>query len=175
MAAVPEDRLKHGVAIAASIKDNLAMSRYYRPPLTRGLFLSPRRMAQYAWGLVRGSDVRTRDINLPVSSLSGGNMQKLVVARELGMSPKLLIAAQPTRGVDIGAIEAIHQRIVAERDRGTAVLLVSAELSEILALSDRIAVLYEGQVTGLFDAGVVTEEELGLYMLGIKHAGEPAA
>ena len=175
MAAVPEDRLKHGVAAAASIKDNLVMSKYYRPPLTRGPFLLPRRMAAYAWGLVRGSDVRTRDINLPVSSLSGGNMQKLVVARELGMAPKLLIAAQPTRGVDIGAIEAIHQRIVAERDRGTAVLLVSAELSEILALSDRIAVLYEGRVTGVFDAGTVNEEELGLYMLGIKHAGEPAA
>jgi simple sugar transport system ATP-binding protein len=102
-------------------------------------------------------------------------MQKLVVARELGMDPKLLIAAQPTRGVDIGAIEAIHQRIVAARDRGAAVLLVSAELSEVLALSDRVAVLYEGRVTGVFEAGAVSEEELGLYMLGIKHTGEPAA
>jgi simple sugar transport system ATP-binding protein len=175
MAAVPEDRLKHGVAAAASIKDNLAMSRYYQAPLTSGLFLLPRRMAAYAWDLVRRSDVRTRDISLPVSSLSGGNMQKLVVARELGMDPKLLIAAQPTRGVDIGAIEAIHQRIVAARDRGAAVLLVSAELSEVLALSDRVAVLYEGRVTGVFEAGAVSEEELGLYMLGIKHTGEPAA
>src|ERR1035437_774903 len=114
------------------------MSRHYRPPLTRGPFLSPRRMAAYAWGLVRRNDIRTNDINLPASSLSGGNMQKLVVARELAMTPKLLIAAQPTRGVDIGAIEAIHGQIVAERDRGAGVLLVSAELSEILALSDRI-------------------------------------
>ncbi|HXT35337.1 MAG TPA: ABC transporter ATP-binding protein [Chloroflexota bacterium] len=175
MAAVPEDRLKHGVAAAASIKDNLAMSRYYRAPLTSGPFLLPHRMAAYAWDLVRRSDVRTRDISLPVSSLSGGNMQKLVVARELGLAPKLLIAAQPTRGVDIGAIEAIHQRIVAARDRGAAVLLVSAELSEVLALSDRIAVLYEGRITGIFEAGAVSEEELGLYMLGIKHTGEPTA
>ncbi|MGH2410112.1 MAG: heme ABC transporter ATP-binding protein, partial [Chloroflexota bacterium] len=89
--------------------------------------------------------------------------------------PKLLIAAQPTRGVDIGAIEAIHQRIVAARDRGAAVLLVSAELSEVLALSDRVAVLYDGRVTGVFEAGSVSEEELGLSMLGIKHTGEPAA
>ena len=151
------------------------MSRHYRPPLTRGPFLSPGRMAAYAWDLVRRGDVRTRDIKLPAASLSGGNMQKLVVARELAMKPKLLIAAQPTRGVDIGAIEAIHEHIVAERDRGAAVLLVSAELSEILALSDRIAVLYEGEVTGLFEAATVTEEELGLYMLGIKRSTEPAA
>jgi ABC-type uncharacterized transport system ATPase subunit len=175
ISAIPEDRLRYGVAGPASIKDNLAMSRHYRPPLTRGPFLSPRRMAAYAWELVRRGDVRTRDIKLPAASLSGGNMQKLVVARELAMKPRLLIAAQPTRGVDIGAIEAIHEHIVAERDRGAAVLLVSAELSEILALSDRIAVLYEGEVTGLFEAASVTEEELGLYMLGIKRSAEPAA
>jgi general nucleoside transport system ATP-binding protein len=175
ISAIPEDRLRHGVAAAARISDNLAMSRHYRPPLTRGPFLSPRRIASYAWGLVRGNDVRTRDINLPASSLSGGNMQKLVVARELARAPKLLIAAQPTRGVDIGAIQAIHEHIVAERDRGAGVLLVSAELSEIMALADRIAVLYEGVVTGVFAAGTISEEELGLYMLGVKRAAEPAA
>jgi ABC-type uncharacterized transport system ATPase subunit len=175
IAAIPEDRLRHGVAAAARISDNLAMSRHYRPPLTRGPFLSPRRIAAYAWGLVRRNDVRTRDINLPASSLSGGNMQKLVVARELASVPRLLIAAQPTRGVDIGAIQAIHEHIVAERDRGAGVLLVSAELSEIMALADRIAVLYEGVVTGVFGAGTISEEELGLYMLGVKRAAEPAA
>jgi ABC-type uncharacterized transport system ATPase subunit len=175
ISAVPEDRLQHGVAAAARISDNLAMSRHYRPPLTNGPFLSPRRIASYAWNLVRRNDVRTRDIHLPASSLSGGNMQKLVVARELAMAPKLLIAAQPTRGVDIGAIEAIHQHIVAERDRGAGVLLVSAELSEVLALADRIAVLYEGVVTGEFEAGTISEEEIGLYMLGVKRAAEPAA
>ncbi|MGH2344473.1 MAG: ABC transporter ATP-binding protein, partial [Chloroflexota bacterium] len=175
ISSIPEDRLRYGVAAPASIKDNLAMSRHYRPPLTRGPFLLPGRMAAYAWDLVRSGDVRTRDIKLPAASLSGGNMQKLVVARELALKPSLLIAAQPTRGVDIGAIEAIHGHIVAERDRGAAVLLVSAELSEILALSDRIAVLYEGEITGIFEAASVTEEELGLYMLGIKRSAEPAA
>ncbi|HWE63194.1 MAG TPA: ABC transporter ATP-binding protein [Chloroflexota bacterium] len=166
---IPEDRLKHGVAALASIRDNLAMSRYYRPPLLRGhLFLLPARLTANAWMLIRRFDIRTRDPRQPAGSLSGGNMQKLVVARELAMEPRLLIAAQPTRGVDIGAIEAIHKRIVEERDRGAAVLLVSAELSEVLALADRIAVMYEGEITGLFDGGTVTEEELGLYMLGVK-------
>jgi simple sugar transport system ATP-binding protein len=168
VASIPEDRLKHGVALSASIRDNLVMSRYYRRPLERWGILSPRRIALYARELVKRFDIRTNDPGLPASSLSGGNMQKLVVARELGMEPKLLIASQPTRGVDIGAIESVHERIVQERDRGTAVLLVSAELSEVLSLADRIAVMYEGQITGVFDAGVVTEEELGLYMLGIK-------
>jgi len=168
VAYIPEDRLRQGVAAAGSIRDNLALDGYYHRPLAHGPWLSPRRVAAYARGLVARYDIRTRDPRLPVSSLSGGNMQKLVVARELGTEPRLLIAAQPTRGVDIGAIAAIHARIVAERDRGAAVLLVSAELSEILALSDRIAVMYEGRVTGLFAAGTVTEHELGLYMLGVK-------
>ncbi len=175
MAHIPEDRLKHGVAPAANIRDNLAMGRYYRPPLEQGGLLSPRRIAAYARDLVARYDIRTRDTALPAASLSGGNMQKLVVARELGMDPRLLIAAQPTRGVDIGAIESIHERIVEERDRGTAVLVVSAELSEVMALSDRILVMYEGQVTGVFEAGAVTEEELGLYMLGVKRMSEVAA
>jgi simple sugar transport system ATP-binding protein len=171
LAHIPEDRLKHGVAPAASIRDNVAMSRYYRPPLASGWLLSPRRMAAYARDLIARYDIRTRDERLPAASLSGGNMQKLVVARELGLEPRLLVAAQPTRGVDIGAIEAIHERIVAERDRGTAVLVVSAELSEVMALADRIAVMYEGQITGVFETGAVTEEELGLYMLGVKRMG----
>jgi len=166
---IPEDRLKHGVAATASIRDNLAMSRYYRPPLlSGGLLLRPHRLALYAWDLIRRFDIRTRDAALPAGSLSGGNMQKLVIARELALDPRLLIAAQPTRGVDIGAIESIHQRIVDERDRGAAVLVVSAELSEVMALADRIAVMYEGRITGIFDAGTVIEEELGLYMLGVK-------
>ncbi|MDB5074387.1 MAG: simple sugar transport system ATP-binding protein [Chloroflexi bacterium] len=175
MSAIPEDRLKDGVAAAASIRDNLAMSQFYRRPLTRRGILSPRRMSEYARRIVSQSDIRTKNIELPASSLSGGNMQKLVVARELGLMPKLLIAAQPTRGVDIGAIEAIHKRIIGERDRGAAVLVISAELSEVLALSDRIAVMYEGEVTGVFDAGTVTEEELGLFMLGVKRQAGTAA
>jgi len=166
---IPEDRLKHGVAAAASIRDNLAMSRYYRPPLLSGGFLLwPHRLALYARDLIRRFDTRTRDAGLPAGSLSGGNMQKLVIARELALEPRLLVAAQPTRGVDIGAIESIHTRIVDERDRGAAVLVVSAELSEVMALADRIAVMYEGRITGIFEAGAVTEEELGLYMLGVK-------
>ncbi len=169
-AYIPEDRLKVGVAASGSIRDNLAMEGYYRRPLARarGLWLSPRRIAAYARAMVARYDIRTRDPRLPVASLSGGNMQKVVVARELSTGPRLLIAAQPTRGVDIGAIAAIHERIVAARDGGAAVLLVSAELSEVMALSDRIAVLYEGRVAGLFEVGAVTEHELGLYMLGAK-------
>ncbi len=168
VAYIPEDRLRVGVAASGSIQDNLAMEGYNRRPLAHGPWLSPRRVAAYARGLVARYDIRTRDPRLPAGSLSGGNMQKLVVARELSTGPGLLIAAQPTRGVDIGAIASIHERIVAARDEGAAVLLVSAELSEIMALSDRIAVLYEGRVTAVFDAGAVTEHELGLYMLGVK-------
>jgi general nucleoside transport system ATP-binding protein len=174
MSAIPEDRLKHGVAPAASIRDNLAMSRHYCTPLTRGPLLSPARMSAYARQLVAASDIRTGNIELPVASLSGGNMQRLVVARELALEPNLLIAAQPTRGVDIGAIESIHKRLIAARDRGVAILLISAELAEVMALSDRIAVMYEGAITGIFEAGTVTEEELGLYMLGIKRDAEIA-
>jgi simple sugar transport system ATP-binding protein len=172
---IPEDRLKHGVAPAASIRDNLAMARQYRAPLSNGWWLSPRRLTEYARALIAASDIRTPGDSLPASSLSGGNMQKLVVARELAMEPRLLIAAQPTRGVDIGAVEAIHRRIVEERDKGVAVLVISAELSEVMALADRIAVMYEGQVTGIFAAGTVGEEELGLYMLGLKRMDESAA
>jgi len=174
LAYVPEDRIKHGTAPAASIRDNLAMSRFDRAPIGNRWWMFPRRLSRYARDLVKRYDIRTRDIKLPVSSLSGGNMQKLVLARELSMNPDLLVVAQPTRGLDIGATQSVHERLVAERDRGTAVLLVSAELSEIMALSDRIAVMYGGQVTGVFDAAEVTEEELGLYMLGIKRAGEAA-
>jgi simple sugar transport system ATP-binding protein len=174
MAYIPEDRLQDGTAPTASIRDNLAMSRFDRPPIGNRWWMFPRRLARYARELVARFDVRTRDINLPVSSLSGGNIQKLVLARELSMQPDLLIAAQPSRGLDIGATENVHERLVAERDRGTAVLLVSAELSEVMALSDRIAVIFEGRITGVFQAADVTEEELGLYMLGIKRAGEAA-
>jgi simple sugar transport system ATP-binding protein len=175
MSAIPEDRLSNGVATSASIRDNLAMSRHYRPPLASHGILWPSRMAAYARSLVLRSDIRTLGIDQRVLSLSGGNMQKLVVARELALAPKLLIAAQPTRGVDIGAIEAIHRRLVGERDSGAAVLLISAELSEVMALADRIVVMYEGEVTGVFDAGTVTEQELGLYMLGVKRASGTAA
>ena len=174
VAYVPEDRIKHGTAPAASIRDNLAMSRYDRAPIGNRLWMFTGRLNRYARDLVSRYDIRTRDINLPVSSLSGGNMQKLVLARELSMLPNLLIASQPTRGLDIGATEGVHERLVAERDRGTAVLLVSAELSEIMALSDRIAVIYEGEITGVFKAADVTEEELGEYMLGVKRSGEAA-
>jgi ABC-type uncharacterized transport system ATPase subunit len=175
LSGIPEDRLKYGVALTAAIRDNLSMSRHYRPPLTWGPFLSPSRMNAYATRLATETDIRTNDVGLPAASLSGGNMQKLVIARELGLDPTLLIAAQPTRGVDIGAIEAIHARLIKARDRGVAVLLISAELSEVMALSDRIAVMYEGAVSGVFAAGTATEDELGLYMLGIKRDSGDAA
>ncbi|MCK4900649.1 MAG: heme ABC transporter ATP-binding protein, partial [Anaerolineales bacterium] len=119
--------------------------------------------------LIKKYDIRTINGQVPVASLSGGNMQKVIVAREFSSNPELLIAAQPTRGIDVGATEFVRQQLVQKRTKGTAVLLVSADLSEVMSLSDRIIVMYEGEISGVFpDAATLTEEEIGLYMLGLK-------
>ncbi len=151
----------------ASIGDNLIIDRYYRPPLTRMGMLDLAAIRANSQSLIKQFSILAPSGDLPVASLSGGNMQKVVLARELSSSPRLLIAAQPTRGVDIGAIEYIHQQLVDQRTNGLAILLISADLQEVMKLSDRIAVMYEGEIVGIFpNTPDLTEDKLGLYMLG---------
>ncbi|HWJ75705.1 MAG TPA: ABC transporter ATP-binding protein [Kaistia sp.] len=166
LAYIPEDRAVTGTARAASAADNLAMGFHRYPPLARRGLLDGRALATEARAMIARFGIKIGSEKLAVGTLSGGNLQKVVVARELTHRAPLLIAEQPTRGVDVGAIEFIHSELVAERDRGAAVLLVSAELSEILALADRILVMYEGRVLAEVDAATATEEALGLLMAG---------
>ena len=169
VAHIPEDRLRNGVALEASIADNLVVDRYHREPFTRAGSLSPRRIRQQADELIKEFDIRTSGPDAPIGSLSGGNMQKVIVAREFSAQPRLLLAAQPTRGVDIGASEFVRSELVEKRNEGKAVLLVSADLAEVMSLADRIAVLFKGQIVALLENGPgVTEQELGLYMAGVK-------
>ncbi|MCG8512965.1 MAG: ABC transporter ATP-binding protein [Halanaerobiales bacterium] len=164
---IPEDRIRRGLNLSATIEENLIVTSHNQQPFARyGIFNFPER-AKHADKLIEEFDIRTTSRHNSVASLSGGNMQKIVVAREIDENPDLLIAAQPTRGVDIGSIEFIHQRIINVRDQGKAVLLVSTELDEIISLSDRIAVMYEGKIVDIVPAGLATEEELGLLMAGI--------
>ena len=161
---IPEDRTKHGLVGPFSIADNLVLNRYHRPPFSRRKLRNDGAIAREAEALVAKFDVRTPGIDVPVDNLSGGNKQKVIVARELSHAVRVLIAAQPTRGLDVGSIEFIHQQIIDLRDQGTGVLLVSAELDEILSLSDRIGVLYRGRIVGTFDRDDVTRERLGFLM-----------
>ena len=163
---IPEDRRGAGLVLNFSIADNLVLGRQRAPSFSwHGMVLRLAAIKQWAVRLVKEFDIRAPSIAVPARALSGGNQQKIIVAREMASKPRVLLAAQPTRGVDIGAIEFIHRRLVAERDEGTAVLLVSAELDEIRSLSDRIAVLYEGQIVSVEPAGTA-EERLGLLMTG---------
>ncbi len=166
VAHIPEDRQRDGLVLAFPIYDNLVLNTYYQPPFARGPSMQFEQVDEYAERVTKEFDVRTPSIRLPAQNLSGGNQQKVIVAREFSRPIKLLIAAQPTRGLDVGSIEYIHRRLIEKRDEGVAVLLVSVELDEIMALSDRIAVMYEGQIVGTADADKVTREELGLLMAG---------
>ncbi len=164
---IPEDRLTNGVARDGSIADNLIIDRYYRAPYARSGLLDLGKVAQNGADMIKQFGILAPSSSLPVGSLSGGNMQKVIVAREFSSSPRLLIAAQPTRGVDIGAIEFIHQQLVNKRTEGLAILLVSADLQEVMKLADRLMVMYNGEVVAILPNGPdVTEEKLGLYMLG---------
>jgi simple sugar transport system ATP-binding protein len=167
---VPEDRQKHGLVLSYPVADNLVLSSYHRWPFARGLGIVREQVLRFARRVVEEFDVRTPSVLTPVRNLSGGNQQKTVVGREFSRPMRLLIAAQPTRGLDIGSIEFIHRRIVQARDQGTAVLLVSAELDEVTALADRIAVLYRGRIAALRPTDELSREELGLLMAGA-HAG----
>jgi general nucleoside transport system ATP-binding protein len=163
---IPEDRQEHGLVLSYSVADNLVLNRYYQEPFASGVRINDAAITRNAAELIGKYDVRTPGGGTPVGSLSGGNKQKVIVARELSRPLKLLIASQPTRGVDVGSIEFIHNNIIAERDAGTAVLLVSAELDEILALSDRIAVMYKGQIVDIVDGETANRERIGLMMAG---------
>jgi ABC-type uncharacterized transport system ATPase subunit len=165
---IPEDRHKRGLVLDYSVAENIVLETYYRPPFAKNGILQQKAIEQYAERIVRDYDVRTPSIHTAVRALSGGNQQKAIIGREVERDPRLLIAAQPTRGLDVGAIEFIHQSLIKQRDNGKAVLLLSLELDEILRVSDRIAVIYEGEIVKIVDAKDVTEQELGLYMAGGK-------
>jgi ABC-type uncharacterized transport system ATPase subunit len=162
---IPEDRQEDGLVGAFSVADNLILDVYDRPPYASGIVLNREAIQQAAVRLVDEYDIRTTSVLTPAGTLSGGNQQKVVVARELSRGTKLLLASQPTRGLDVGSIEFVHKEIVRQRDRGVAVVIVSSELDEIYALSDRIAVMYEGRIVG-FCPPTTPEHELGLMMAG---------
>ncbi len=167
-AHVPEDRQRDGLVLPFPIKDNLVLNTYYERPFTHGLSLNNLEIEKAAQKRIVEYDVRTPSIFLPAATLSGGNQQKVIVAREFSRPIKLLIASQPTRGLDVGSIEYIHGQIVKKRDEGCAVLLVSPELDEVMSLSDRIAVMFNGQILAILPAKDATREGLGLLMAGIQ-------
>jgi simple sugar transport system ATP-binding protein len=162
---VPEDRSEDGIVGDFSVADNLVLDVYDRPPYASGIALNLDAIRESAARRVQEYDVRTTSVQTPVGTLSGGNQQKVVVAREMGRDVKLMLVSQPTRGLDVGSIEFVHKRLVAQRDAGAAVLIVSSELDEIYALADRIAVMYEGRIVA-FCPPTIPEQELGLLMAG---------
>jgi general nucleoside transport system ATP-binding protein len=162
---IAEDRHARGLVLPFTLAENLSLLEYRNKAMSSGPFLSPRRLSQRAHKLIGDYDVRGGDTGTPASSLSGGNQQKVVIARELSADPKVLIAAQPTRGLDVGAIEFVHRRLVEERDKGRAILLVSLELEEVRSLSDRALVIYEGEIVTELSPSA-SEEEFGVFMTG---------
>jgi simple sugar transport system ATP-binding protein len=166
VAHIPEDREKHGLVMAYSIADNMILNSYYERPFSRGLVLNNAEILANGARLVDQYDVRTPSVMTSAGSLSGGNKQKVIVAREFSRPVKLLIASQPTRGLDVGSIEFIHKQIIRQRDNGVAVLLISAELDEILSLSDRIAVIFDGKIVETLPVAEASRERLGLLMAG---------
>ena len=173
MSHIPEDRHKHGLVLDYSLEDNLVLQRYFEPEFTdKAGFIRRKNIRSYAQRLIEQYDVRSGQGAVTTArSMSGGNQQKAIIAREIDKNPSLLIAVQPTRGLDVGAIEFVHRQIVAQRDKGNAVLLVSLELDEVMSLSDRILVMYEGEIVGQLDPKTATAEELGLYRAGAKREG----
>lgn len=165
---IPEDRHKRGLILDFSLAENIILGLHYLPKFSKGLVLDYRKIFDNAENLVREYDIRTPSVKITVRNLSGGNQQKIVAGREISMSPYLLVASQPTRGLDIGATEFVHKLLVKLRDEGKALLLVSADLDEILNLSDRILVMYNGKIVGSFYNKDIDEKELGYYMMGIK-------
>jgi len=174
MSHIPEDRHKHGLVLDYTLEDNIVLQRYFEPEFTNKFgFLRRKNIRTYAERLIEQYDVRSGQGPITISrAMSGGNQQKAIIAREIDKDPQLLIAVQPTRGLDVGAIEYIHRQIVAQRDAGKAVLLVSLELDEVMTVSDRILVMYEGEIVGELDPKKTTVEELGLYMAGAKKEGK---
>ncbi|WP_209971418.1 ABC transporter ATP-binding protein [Paenibacillus eucommiae] len=163
---IPEDRHRSGLILDFSIGQNMVLETYYKAPFSKNKVINEKEVSKYANRLIEEYDVRTPSEHTLARSLSGGNQQKAIIAREVDKNPDLLIAVQPTRGVDVGAIEFIHKRLIEQRDMGKAVLLISFELDEVMQLSDRIAVIYEGQIAAVVDAKETTEKELGYLMAG---------
>ena len=173
MSHIPEDRHKYGLVLDYTLEDNMVLQRYFEPEFVHAGFMKRKAIRAYAERLIEQYDVRSGQGPITIArSMSGGNQQKAIVAREIDRNPDLLIAVQPTRGLDVGAIEHIHSQIVAQRDAGKAVFLVSLELDEVMALSDRILVMYEGEIVGELDPKTTTVEEMGLYMSGAKREGK---
>ncbi len=171
LAHVPEDRQRDGLVLPYSVADNLVLQTYYQAPFARGVVLRDEAIESSALKIIDEFDIRTPGPHTPAGSLSGGNQQKVIVAREFSRPIRLLVASQPTRGLDVGSIEFIHGRILEKRDSGCAVLLVSPELDEILELSDRIAVVFRGRLVATIEAARVTKEQIGLMMAGILPEG----
>ena len=172
---IPSDRQKYGLILPFSISDNLALQNYYHQPYSSHHVMHYDLIHQHADELIKKFDIRTTGSSLPVSDLSGGNQQKVIIARELDLDSDLIIAFQPTRGLDVGAIEYIHQQLLLERAKGKAILLISYELDEIMQLSDRIIVLHDGDISGEVKPEETSDEELGLLMTGIKKEGNALA
>jgi ABC-type uncharacterized transport system ATPase subunit len=175
LAHIPEDRQKHGLVLSFPIEINLILDTYFHRPFSDGWWLYPDKIRAHARQLVDEFDVRASSITAPVSNLSGGNQQKVIIARELSRPIKLLVINQPTRGLDVGSIEFIHRRIIAARDQGVAVLLISADLDEILSLSDRIGVMYNGKIVEELFAEQANREKLGYFMAGLQRQPTPQA
>lgn len=169
MSHIPEDRHKHGLVLDYKLEENLVLQRYWEPEFQKGGFIKFDSVRKYSEGLIEKYDIRSGQGPVTMArSMSGGNQQKAIIAREIDKEHKLLVAVQPTRGLDVGAIEYIHNKLVASRDEGKAVFLVSLELEEVMNVSDRILVIYEGEIVGEFDPKTTTVQELGLYMSGAK-------
>jgi simple sugar transport system ATP-binding protein len=169
MSHIPEDRHKHGLVLDYTLEDNIVLQRYFEPAFTKAGFLRRNNIRKQAEKMIEEYDIRSGQGPITIArSMSGGNQQKAIIAREIEKEPSLLVAVQPTRGLDVGAIEFIHKQIVAQRDAGKAVLLVSLEMDEVLDVSDRILVMYEGEIVGQLDPKTTTPEEMGLYMAGAK-------
>ena len=174
VSSIPADRQKHGLVLEFSVEDNLILQNYKQPKFTKGKHLLNRdAVRKFASECIEKYDIRPRHSEeRAAGTLSGGNQQKVIIAREVENDKDLLIAVNPTRGLDVGAIEYIHKQIVAQRDAGKAVLLVSLELDEVMNLADRILVMYEGEIVGQLDPETTTVQELGLYMAGAKRDTE---
>jgi simple sugar transport system ATP-binding protein len=166
LAYVPQDRLNTGLILEYSIAENLILDRWYTSQYSGKVFLKQDEMKQFAQKVVTDFDVKTPGVNVPVNSLSGGNLQKVLMARELARSPKVLVVHNPTRGLDIGATEYIHKQLVKQRDNGVGVLMISLDLDEILTICDRIAVIYEGKIMSVVDRKDADVEQIGLLMGG---------
>ena len=172
-AHIPEDRQKHGLVLSYPVADNLVLRTYERPPFARGVQIVREAIFRFAQRLAQEFDIRARSVRVAAGTLSGGNQQKVIVAREFTRGGKLLVAAQPTRGVDVGSTEFIHRKLVDARDAGMAVLLVSAELDEVLSLADRVGVMYRGRIAGVLSPEEATPELLG-YMMATGNRPEPS-